>query len=161
VLALALPLVLCIATCDTSDRKLQGKFNVVLVVADTLRADHLGSYGYHRDTSPNIDAFAKEALIFLNNRSQAACTFPSINSLLTSRDPFEFVDADENRMGIPDDIPYLPRILKNQGYRTIAISTSPIMRKTPSGFNPTGGFGSGFDEFEEVIWEPAESCANN
>lgn len=155
-LALSL-LILFSFSCDSGGKDRDTRFNVVLVMADTLRADHLSSYGYRRPTSPHIDSFAREHLLFLNNRSQAACTFPSVNSLLTSRDPFEFVNADDNSMGISDAVPYLPRILQDHGYRTFAISTSPIVRKNPSGFNRTGGFESGFDVFHDnLLWGDAE-----
>ena len=45
--------------------------NVILILVDTLRADHLGAYGYPRPTSPNVDAFAAESLKFTGARSQA------------------------------------------------------------------------------------------
>jgi len=127
--------------------------NVVFILVDTLRADHLSCYGYSRQTSPNLDRFAADNLLFLNNYSQASCTFPSVNSMLTSQYAFEFYGK---AMGIPDEMPYLPAILDAHGYRTMAISASPIMRDKPSRFNPDGGFGRGFDEFvERMAWAPA------
>lgn len=130
------------------------KPHVILILVDTLRADHLGCYGYSRSTSPHVDQFARENLLFLANRSQAACTFPSVNSLLTSRFATEFYGSS---MGIPDEMPYLPAILKGQGYKTTAISASPIVRDKPSRFNPEGGFGRGFDTFvPQINWAPAE-----
>ncbi len=148
-------LILCCYGCSQVPPK---KFNIVFVMVDTLRADHLSCYGYERPTSPSIDAFAKEHLLFLNNRSQAACTFPSVNSLLTSRDPFEFVSnhLESDELGIPDESPYLPRILKANGYRTIAISASPVFKSNPGRTNPSGGYGSGFDEFhDDIEWGAA------
>ena len=82
-------------------------FNVVVVLADTLRADHLGAYGYHRSTSPNLDRFFAEGAVFHGARSQSSCTYPSVNSLLTSRYPAPFLDQPEKRMGIPDGMPTL------------------------------------------------------
>src|SRR5688572_24390323 len=67
--------------------------NVLLVVVDTLRADRLSLYGYHRPTSPHLDAFAREGVTFLNARSPAGCTFPSVNALLTSREPVLFLEG--------------------------------------------------------------------
>jgi arylsulfatase len=57
--------------------------NVILITVDTLRADHLGCYGYERDTSPNLDAFAKESARFERAYSMAPFTAPSHASLFT------------------------------------------------------------------------------
>lgn len=136
-------------------QKPQEKPNLIIIMVDTLRADHLGSYGYERNTSPNIDQFADQNILFLRNRSQAACTFPSVNSLLTSNYADVFHGLD---MGIPNDMAYLPALLKANGYQTLAISASPIVRKKPSRFNPTGGFGRGFDTFlPNLSWASAET----
>lgn len=127
--------------------------NVVLILADALRADSLGCYGYSRDTSPNLDAFVQESILFESARSQATCTFPSLNSILTSRHTLPFIIR--KNQGIPEEMPYLPAILKNLGYFTVAISSSPIVRKTPSKYNPDAGFGRGFDVFRECAWQKA------
>ena len=57
--------------------------NVILISIDTLRSDHLGVYGYERNTSPNIDEFAKNAIVFENAYAQAPWTLPSHMSMLT------------------------------------------------------------------------------
>ena len=133
--------------------------NVVLVIADTLRADHLASYGYARTTSPALDGFAADNLRFANARSPSACTFPSMNALLTSQPTFRFLNA-ETRPGIPDDIDALPTLLGEHGYATAAVSASPIVRRSPGNFNPVGGFGRGFDRFDEgCVWKGAD-CVN-
>ncbi len=133
--------------------------NVVLVVADTLRADRLASYGYARVTSPSLDAFAAANIRFAYARSAAACTFPSVNSLLTSRPPFRFRDS-ATRPGIPDNLDALPTLLQNHGYVTAAVSASPIVRRSPGRYNPVGGFGRGFDRFDEgCTWRGAH-CVN-
>ncbi|HSF39824.1 MAG TPA: sulfatase [Thermoanaerobaculia bacterium] len=134
--------------------------NVIFILVDTLRADHLGVYGYGRDTSPALDAFAKESLLFENARSQAACTFPSANSILTSRPPTAFLGQPGQAMGIPPGIPSIAEILAGRGYRTAAVSASPVVRNTKSRFNPSGGFGRGFSIFDEAcVWKPAH-CVN-
>lgn len=58
--------------------------NIILISIDTLRADHLGCYGYKRDTSPNIDSLASESALFLNTYATSPWTLPSHVSLLTS-----------------------------------------------------------------------------
>jgi arylsulfatase A-like enzyme len=133
---------------------------VVLILVDTLRADHLGVYGYGRATSPNLDAFARGAVLFQDARSQASCTFPSANSLLTARYPAAFLGQAEQAMGIPQGIPSLAEILQGKGFRTVAVSASPIVRRSPTRFNPKGGFDRGFETFsEDCLWKPAE-CVN-
>ena len=63
------------------------RFNVILVVEDSLRADHLAHYGYHRPTSPARDAWAREGLVFRRAIAQATQTRPSVASLMTSLYP--------------------------------------------------------------------------
>jgi arylsulfatase A-like enzyme len=129
--------------------------NVILILVDALRADSLGCYGYSKNTSPSLDAFAQESVLFETVRSQATCTYPSANSILTSQYPIHFLLQKDQ--GIPQNTPYLPEILKNFGYSTAAISSSPIVRKTPSKYNPEGGFGRGFDVFKELAWQNAST----
>jgi arylsulfatase A-like enzyme len=134
--------------------------NVIIVLVDTLRADHMSTYGYSRPTTPFIDRLARESVVFERARSQASCTFPSVNSILTSRYPFDFNAQQTGEMGIPEKHPAIAEILRDRGYRTIAVSASPIVRNTPSEQNPGGGFGSGFDVFDEsCLWDDAE-CVN-
>ena len=56
--------------------------DVVLVIVDTLRADHIGAYGYPRDTTPHIDTYARGAVLFENSWSTAPWTLPSIMSIV-------------------------------------------------------------------------------
>jgi arylsulfatase len=134
--------------------------NVIFVLVDTLRADRLGSYGYGRSTSPNFDAFARGAARFAAGRSQASCTFPSANSILASRWPGDFLGQPDGAMGIPEGIPSLAEILHARGFRTVAVSASSVVRRSPSRFNPHGGYGRGFDVFDEdCVWKSAD-CVN-
>lgn len=135
----------------------QAPLNVVLLLVDTLRADHLGAYGYPRETSPNFDALAAESVLFEEPVAQAGCTFPSVNSLLTSRYPALFLTAEPRHLGIPEALPSLPKILQANGYTTVAVSASPIVTHNPSQYNTDGGFGGGFDIFYEGCqWDPAD-----
>ena len=115
--------------------------NIIVVMVDTLRADHMSLYGYERPTTPFIDTFASEGIVFERARSQAACTFPSVNSLMTSRYPDVFARQGLGQFGIPAKYPAIAEILDNHGYYTVAVSQSPVVRKTPSKHNPNGGFG--------------------
>jgi arylsulfatase len=134
--------------------------NVILVIADTLRADSLSLYGYERDTSTVLEGLAKNAVVFERAMSQSACTYPSMNSLLTSRYPARFSTKGATDLGIPANVPSLPVILKGNGYATAAVSASLIVRNTPSSINPKGGFGRGFDHFDETCANQSARCLN-
>jgi arylsulfatase A-like enzyme len=127
--------------------------NVIIVLVDTLRADHMSLYGYHRETTPFIDHLEAGSVIFERARSQSSCTFPSVNSLMTSRYPGAFTKQEKGRLGIPEKYPAIAEILDSRGFHTVAVSASPIVRATPSPYNPNGGFGRGFDTFVEgCMW---------
>jgi arylsulfatase len=143
------------------DTKVPAVKNVIIVLVDTLRADHMSTYGYERRTSPSIDRFAKGAAVFEHARSQAACTFPSVNSLLTSRYPDVFARQGKRQFGIPAEYPAIAEILNDRGYYTVAVSQSPVVRNKPSKHNPNGGFGRGFDRFVEgCVWRGHGACLN-
>lgn len=115
------------------------RHNIVLYVVDTLRADHLGCYGYSRPTSPNIDAFAQQAQRFTNASAQASWTRPATASILTGATPLRH-GARTLRQPIAEHVPTLAQILKGAGYSTGGFVTN---------FNvaPQWGFARGFDTF--------------
>jgi arylsulfatase A-like enzyme len=94
------------------------KINVILISLDACRADHLGCYGYSRETSPNIDRLARQGVLFRTAIAQAPYTVSSHMSLLTSLYPsFHTVNTIEEGF-LPPSIPTLAEILYNNGYRT-------------------------------------------
>jgi len=140
-----------------AEARLPPAHNLIFILVDTLRADHLPLYGYRRDTSPNLTALGRESLLFSNARSQASCTFPSVNSMLTSRSGAAFLGQPGGAMGLPAGIPGLAEMLRARGFGTHAVSASPIVRRSPGRFNPGGGFGRGFDTFQEdCVWKSAD-----
>ena len=158
-LTLALVPVVLLAALLVTSCKLpiqRGRWNVVVVLVDTLRADHLGAYGYDRPTSPRFDALAAESYLFTDARAQASCTYPSVNSLLTSRHPARFLGQQDGALGIPKEIPSVAELLGARGFTTAAVSASPVVRRSPTRFNPHGGFGRGFTRFDETcLWKDA------
>jgi arylsulfatase A-like enzyme len=137
------------------------RWNVVFIVVDTLRQDHLSLYGYDRPTSPALDAFSRQAIVFDDARSQAGCTFPSVNSYLTSQHPQVFVqDMKRHGCGISEQWPTLAQMLESEGYATAAVSSSAVVRANPSKYNPDGGFGAGFETFDETCMEKPAECVN-
>jgi arylsulfatase A-like enzyme len=94
---------------------------IILISLDTLRADHLGIYGYHRDTSPCIDAFAKENIVFENAVSQSPWTLPAHMSIMTSLYP-PYHGAKKKTPFLPDDKVTLAELLSKAGYQTAAFT---------------------------------------
>jgi arylsulfatase A-like enzyme len=99
--------------------------NVVLIGVDTLRADHLGVYGYERDTSPNLDAWAADATVYENCIASTPRTTQSLASILTGRYPHRTGVRYLNDR-LPDAQLALAEVLKNAGYRTIAVVATGI-----------------------------------
>ena len=135
--ALALPAVG--ASGWLAGEKVPPRPSVVLISMDTLRADHLGLYGYERATSPALDAFAATGVVFEKAVTQANWTLPSFMSLMTSQIPSAHgVIVRENVL--PAFKVTLAEILKNAGYRTQAITGGYYV-------DARFGFGQGFDDY--------------
>lgn len=116
--------------------------NLLLVSIDTLRADHLGSYGYERDTSPVIDSLAAESVRFETALAPTPWTLPSHAAMLTGMHPLE-IGIDNSLRTIPEDIPMLAEVLANGGFQTAAFVDS-----NPKGFvGGERGFGRGFEHY--------------
>ena len=90
--------------------------NVLLVVMDTVRADHVSLYGYGRATMPNLDRWAKRGVVFTGARSTAPWTLPSHASMLTGRWPHE-LSADVDHP-LDATYPTLASVLADRGYAT-------------------------------------------
>lgn len=115
--------------------------NVVLITADTLRADHLSGYGYWRETSPNLDALAAEGLRFERFIGQCAHTLPSFTSMMTGRTPFEtgviatlhcVPDTPSGRLS--DHEPVFAEALAQAGVYTVAVDNLMQFACHPSWF---------------------------
>ena len=126
--------------------------NVLLILVDTLRADHLSAYGYIRQTSPNIDALAREGALFENAISDCSWTYPSHVSLVTGRHQFEhgrntFAMAPlfHPKQNMFDGYPTIGEALEKHGYRTGAFSANRTF------FVSNMGFSSGFIHFDDYF----------
>ena len=112
-------------------RKLQPP-NVLLVTVDTLRADHVGSYGYARDTTPNLDALAAEGLRFTRAGSPRAKTTPAMASLLSGTYPHEHGVRDLASPLAPE-LPLFAESLRRAGYGTGALVGNWVLGDARSG----------------------------
>ncbi len=119
------------------------EINVILITVDTLRADHLGAYGYARNTSPNLDRFAKEGILFRYAFSHAPSTNPSFSSIMTSHYPHETMVL-RNEFRVPPGAVTMAEILKANGYRTGAVVSNPTLHRG-------SGFEQGFDVYDDQI----------
>jgi arylsulfatase A-like enzyme len=121
--------------------------NVVLIVLDAARADHVGCYGYQRTTSPNLDRLAREGFVFRNHFTQFVETKPSTASLFTSQYPDTHC-AHEERM-LSKGTFTLARGLREAGYHTALFSQNGYA-------SPMWGLGL---EFHEAVYEPQLKAA--
>jgi arylsulfatase A-like enzyme len=116
--------------------------NIFLITVDTLRADHLGSYGYAKETSPAIDRFASEALLFEQASSHAPVTSSSCASILSGFLPHE-TGVFENRP-LPSQVETLPEMLEPLGYRRLAVVSNYVLQAKY-------GWSDGFDDYDHSL----------
>ncbi|MDP6528737.1 MAG: sulfatase [Gemmatimonadota bacterium] len=100
--------------------------DVVLVLVDTLRRDHLSAEGYARTTSPSLDALAAEGARFPRFTSPSCYTKPAVASLLTSRYPSGH-RVGHLRSVLPERLPTLVEAFRDAGYRTAMFCSNPII----------------------------------
>ncbi|MFO8057015.1 MAG: sulfatase-like hydrolase/transferase, partial [bacterium] len=113
--------------------------NIILVSIDTLRADHVGSYGYHRNTTPNLDRLAKQGVRFQNVASTTSWTIPAHMGMFTSQyDLVHGVLIPHDRLD--DKRITMAETMKKAGYTTAGFFSSITL-------DPVFGFGKGFDDY--------------
>jgi len=139
-----LMLVLCSVGCSQPLSLDDSRFNVVMVVLDAARADHLGSYGYTRDTTPYADEFASGATRYDSVISEAPFTFLATSSLFTAGSPA--VTGLVGRTGgiVPASLELIAETAKEEGFGTYAYSENPYV-------TPYFGLDQGFEVFEETF----------
>lgn len=113
--------------------------NVLMIVVDALRPDHMSLYGYARQTTPRLDEWASEAVVFDAAFSHAPWTKPSTATLLTALYPATH-GVNPMASAVADDIDLLPELMRGNGYRTAILSANHFI-------TPTFGFGRGVEYF--------------
>jgi arylsulfatase A-like enzyme len=121
--------------------------DILLVSIDTLRADHLGCYGSTVPTSPNIDRFRREAVLFRTVIAQAPSTLASHASLLTSQLPAHHGASFASLRPLPDSAVTLAEVLAQAGYRTLAVTGRGQL-------DPRFGIGQGFETYAASAESP-------
>ena len=145
---------LAILACAAAEAPL-GRPNIILVVLDTLRADHLGAYGYERPTSPCLDAIAARGVLFEDASAPSSHTVTSMLSLFSGVDPQRHgnlyfpatqsfrVPVRRVRPSVPAELPLLAEQLARAGYRRAAVVTTPWLRESC-------GFARGFEPWIDL-----------
>jgi len=149
---------LLVTSCSTRP----SKPNIVLIVIDTLRQDHLGCYGYHRNTSPNIDSLAASGIVFKNVQAQSSWTLPAMASMMTGLSHRVHGTGfwDGAFFGLDPSLPTLPTIMAGYGYQTAAFFNVVFL-------SPEFGFHRGFQFYscessvEEGLVRDAEGTVND
>jgi len=130
--------------------------SVLLVVVDTLRADHLGVYGYRRPTSPALDRRAERAAVFERAWATSPWTLPSFGSLYTGQIPSRHAagllrqGGEERSFAFLDEsAPSIGQILAERGFATAAVVNNRFL-------HPAFGLGRGFETWDYVFVNYAE-----
>src|SRR5579859_4395472 len=98
--------------------------NFVLISMDTQRADHLGCYGYGRNTSPFLDSLARRGVLFERFYSPNIPTHPGFTTMLTGKEAITHNIVNISSRGVlSDGIVMLQEVLQRSGYFTIAVDT--------------------------------------
>lgn len=105
------------------------QLNLLIVSIDTLRPDHMGVYGYQKNTTPNIDAWAKGASVFTNVRTVVPMTHPSFVALMTGKSPFQTRITANRGSPLSNNSQTLASILKASGFKTAAFTTGALNPK--------------------------------
>lgn len=129
-----------------------GAPNVIVIVVDTLRADHLSSYGYERDTSPFMDSLAAEGVRYENAIAPSSWTQPVHASMLTGRYTYE---THAETQPLDDTYPTIGEVMQANGYRTGAFSANTLF------FTRRQGHGRGFLHFEDNYQSVPDAFLNS
>jgi len=121
------------------------KPNVIFITVDTLRADHLGCYGYRQIQTPNIDALAHSSARFTRAYSPVPVTLPAHAALFTGTFPMATGMHDFSGNKLPSNAFTLARVLRENGYTTAAFLGSAVL---DSRFGLNQGFETYFDHFD-------------
>lgn len=124
--------------------------NILLLTIDSLRADHLGCYGYAKNTSPNLDALASQGIVFENAFAAGIPTMPSFTTLLSGTHPYRHgITAHASEQRLKPDVELLPQLAGRAGYVTIAIDNLATQANGRGSWFPRG-----FDYYSSFLYKP-------
>ena len=120
--------------------------NIFLISIDTIRADRMSCYGYGPKTTPNIDAFVGNAVLFENCFSNIPLTLPAHASMLTGLIPPAHGVQDNFGMVLSESVVTLPERLQAEGYTTYGIISAEVLKRYY-------GLSQGFDVYDDKFDE--------
>src|SRR5690348_2335281 len=120
------------------------KPNVLIITVDTLRADRLGVYGNKDGLTPNVDALAKDGVVFEHAIAQVPLTWPSHAAIFTGTYPFHNGVEDFTGQPLSDKFRTLAESFKGNGYATGAVVSSFVLDRS-------WGLGRGFDYYDDAF----------
>src|SRR5947209_9553743 len=124
--------------------------NIVIIAIDSLRADHLGCYGYPKATSPAIDALAAESIVFDSAFASGIPTMPSFTTLYTGLHPYRHgIVAHAGKHRLSERILLLPQMAKQRGYVTAACDNLVVQ-----GEGSGSWFARGYDYYSGFVYKP-------
>src|SRR3989304_9370534 len=132
-------LLVIILSLATFNLRAKQSLNVLLISIDTLRPDHMGVYGYKKNTTPNIDKWSKDAIVFTNVTTVVPMTQPSFAALLTGRNPLNTRIITNLGLPVSSNTKTLASILKEYDFTTAAFTPGFLAVDT-------NGLNQGFDE---------------
>jgi arylsulfatase len=118
--------------------------NIVLIIADALRSDHVSANGYNRSTTPNLDKWvASQGISFQNATTPTPWTYPANAAMMTGRSPFKLAATWDNTT-LPTDVTTLAEYLHKAGYYTAGFVSAPFIEGSR-------GFSRGFDIYDDSV----------
>jgi len=124
--------------------------HIVIIAIDSLRADHLGCYGYRKATSPAIDALARESIVFDRAFAAGIPTMPSFTTVYTGLHPYRHgIVAHTGRRQLSEEILMLPQLARQRGYLTAACDNLVVQ-----GNGRGTWFARGYDHYAGFVYKP-------
>jgi len=120
---------------------------IILISVDCLRPDHMGLYGYERNTTPRLDAFSSDGAVFTAASSASSWTLPAHMSMLTGLTPSFHAVTRERKLA--PSVAYLPQLLSQAGYEVDGVVSGAYL-------SPNFGFEPGFHNYRVLPSSPAE-----
>lgn len=122
--------------------------NLLLVVVDTLRADHVSALGYGRPTTPTLDALVRQGVLFEQATAHSSWTVPSMGTLLTGRSPYAHGLYDLVHWRLDPRVPTLAQVFGAAGWSTVCVMANPLL-------NGHNGATRGFEHLDRVPFSTA------
>ncbi len=131
---------LLLGGCSSSGER----YNVIVITVDTLRADHLGIYGYDKLKTPAMDRTGKTGWLYRNAYAPTPLTLPSHSTIFTGEYPFTHGVRNNATFVLPDSTTTLAEILKKEGYKTGACISAHVL-------DSQYGLAQGFDFYDDSL----------